>query len=116
MVAWWAETSSWHLQARFKTALEAAQYRALMIKLGCPEPKPAQRKHRMTALEGELQPLTCHVSCMPARVLTRSCACSFAAAMADANITVTVRKNKKEVYHYTSSSTARAAERPSALS
>ena len=41
------------LPGLFKTALEAAQYRALMLREGCPEPKPKPRKHRMTALECE---------------------------------------------------------------
>ena len=41
------------LPGLWKTALEAAQFRALMIREGCPEPTPAARKRRITPLEGE---------------------------------------------------------------
>lgn len=41
------------LPGLWRTALEAAQFRALMIREGCPEPTPAPGKRRMTALEGE---------------------------------------------------------------
>lgn len=53
------------LPGMWKTALEAAQCRALMKKLGCPEPTPAARKRRMTALEGEPNARTKHLPALP---------------------------------------------------
>ena len=41
------------LPGMWTTALEAAQYLALMKKHGCPEPTPAARKRRITPFEGE---------------------------------------------------------------
>ena len=82
------------LPGLWKTALEAAQYRALLKREGCPEHRPAPRK-RMTALEGE--PSLPHA-------LPRHCVSLLttgrvpAAAQADPNImSVTVRTRTSSV-------------------
>jgi len=69
-----AEGGQKPLPGLWRTALEAAQYRALLKREGCPEPRPAPRKQRMTALEGEPSLPRHRVSLLTARrVCPRSC-------------------------------------------